>query len=64
MLSENIQMFLILIRNILWFGIIGYGFWFSVGIIMEAKTQEKIVPAMMKIEKRIKNLGGEKRKNV
>ena len=60
MLSENIEMFLVLIRDVLWFGIIGFGFWFSVGIMLEAKIQEKIVPAMMKIEKRIKNLGGEK----
>ena len=48
MLSENVQMFLILIENILWFGIIGFGVWFSIGIMLEAKIQEKIVLAMMK----------------
>ena len=62
MLSENVQALLVLVRNVFWLGIIGYGFWFLVIIMAESKIQEQIVPVIMKMEERIKNLGGEKKK--
>ncbi len=47
MISENIQALLILVRSMLWNGIIGNGFWYSVGIILlgvmlKIEIQEKI----------------------
>ncbi len=63
-MAEIIRRFLTQVRNVIEGGIIGNAFWYSVGnlllgIMLETGILEKFE---LKIEKRIKNLGGEKRK--
>ncbi len=54
MISENIEMFLAWFESILLSGIIGYGFYFSMGTILETKIRENFLPIIMNIERRDK----------
>jgi hypothetical protein len=57
MISENIEMFLSWFKSILKSGVIGYGFYFSVGTMLETEIRKKIVPVIMNMERRYKKNG-------
>lgn len=54
MISENIEVILSWFKSILLSGVIGYGFYFSAGNILETKIRENFLPIIMKMERKCK----------